>query len=299
MAATKNRLFKLGFLSVSSLLLLPTVFGTSFSLRALKTSAGSLGYWSFGLILTGLLLMSNSLNVAILYGSCMLCVGLYCELEDMDLSREWSAFWSLTLMSIFGAAGTSFWMATIGDGWREELTQILQAPLGQILAINPDLELTALDLAYRLPAFAFLLFSFWIFIALRLEKPLLNWLKLPTRQTKPLYSFTANDAVVWVFMLSLLGMFVKHEITWLKVSSENILSATMTIYFFQGLSVVAVGFKKYKVRLVSRALSYLLIIVANQLIGIICMLGLVDYWVEFRSRWNSEKTQKHVKEEVF
>lgn len=299
MSRKLSHILRLAILVVGALLLLPTVIGTSAPLRALKSAAGSFIYWGVSFTLTGFLLLVSGMGLALVFASCTLCIGLYAELEDMELSREWSAFWSLTLVSIFGIAGSLFWTASVGDVWRSELTELMAAPLAQIQVLNPSLEIKPMELAYRIPAFIFVLFSFWIFLSLRLENSILKFANFKPISRKPLYNFTANDVVIWVFLTSLLGIFVKHEILPLKIFAENVLSVTMTIYFFQGLSVVAAGFKKFKVGALTRGCIYALVIIANQLLGVICMLGLVDYWAEFRIRWSSQKPQKNMKEEVF
>jgi uncharacterized protein YybS (DUF2232 family) len=69
----------------------------------------------------------------------------------------------------------------------------------------------------------------------------------------------------------------------LQMIATNIVSLSVILYFLQGLAVTIVFLKVTRAGFFTRALTVLVIMVGQGLL-ILGVLGLVDYWLDFRGR---------------
>ena len=69
----------------------------------------------------------------------------------------------------------------------------------------------------------------------------------------------------------------------------------MGLYFFQGLAVLEVAFRIFRTGAFWRFVIYFFIV--GQLFLLLSAVGLIDYWVDFRSRmrraYRREENRKH------
>jgi uncharacterized protein YybS (DUF2232 family) len=103
--------------------------------------------------------------------------------------------------------------------------------------------------------------------------------------------FRAPDACVWMMIVAILGAFLKHDFSEIKVVSTNLLNVLVVVYFFQGLAIVSYVFEALKVSPLWRGIWYLLILV--QLFLMVSLVGFVDFWLEFRERLSRKSTQEN------
>jgi len=74
-----------------------------------------------------------------------------------------------------------------------------------------------------------------------------------------------------------------------KVCGENALLVLSSIYFFQGLAIVAFYFRKLKVHAFIRWITYILLCIQWYGLIIIVVIGLSDVWFNLRARVSSGK----------
>ncbi|ASD65333.1 hypothetical protein [Bdellovibrio bacteriovorus] len=74
----------------------------------------------------------------------------------------------------------------------------------------------------------------------------------------------------------------------IAILAVNILNVAIVLYFFQGLAVLEVFLNSMRAGLFIRVLTY--IILVGQLLPILAVVGLIDYWVDFRARLRKMKT---------
>ena len=163
-----------------------------------------------------------------------------------------------------------------------QLTEYIQSLLGdKITSSNIQLILT------QIPAFLFL--GPWYLIAMVL--PRLPKGEHPFTVThQKLSKFQVPSWGIWVFVISLFLTFVKiglpKEFYTLGVNLFNI---SIGIFFLQGFYVVQHWLQKYRIRTYYKILIWILIVFYFFIT--ISLLGLFDYWVDFRKSKQKKKVK--------
>ncbi|MEZ4871422.1 MAG: DUF2232 domain-containing protein [Bdellovibrionales bacterium] len=98
-----------------------------------------------------------------------------------------------------------------------------------------------------------------------------------------LNEFRLHDSVIWIFIASLLGSFWEFNNELVKIISTNALNVTVLLLFLQGIAVMSKFFQIFRVGTFWRVFWTVLLIVQLS-IGIV-LLGLIDYWLDFRLRF--------------
>ena len=88
------------------------------------------------------------------------------------------------------------------------------------------------------------------------------------------------EPLVWLVIISGITVFLLPAPT--RLIGLNVLIVCTTIYFFQGLAIVASLLNKWSVPKLIRVLIYALIFIQTYGIIILSFLGLVDVWADFR-----------------
>ena len=111
-----------------------------------------------------------------------------------------------------------------------------------------------------------------------------NWLlkKKDKKLTKwPDYTeWSLPEPLVWLVIIAGIAVFLLSAP--MSIIGLNILIVCATVYFFQGLAIVASLMNKWSVPMLIRVLIYALIFIQTYGIIILSFLGLADVWADFR-----------------
>jgi len=88
------------------------------------------------------------------------------------------------------------------------------------------------------------------------------------------------EPLVWLVIAA--GLMVIFPLDDLKLVGVNLLIVTGTIYFFQGLAIVAFYFAKWKLPFFAKGLIYILMFLQLFTSIAVAILGLFDIWFDFR-----------------
>lgn len=257
-------------------------------LKVIRREWGRLPYWSSGLALSGLLYAGNLRPLGLAFLSLVLLIGIFSEIEEMGLSVMVSGFFTLLINSMLGAGSFALWVYYTGPKWSQQLQDILQTMLKPLVDINPKLQISYYDLMLQLPSVVLILWMVAIYLAVWLENRLAPNDSLTTKDQ--LSRVSMPDPVVWMFIIALLGAFGGHGLGALEAMSVNILNVCFMLFFFQGIAVVAKFFESVRMGLFWQFMFTVLIIV--HLFLLVSLLGLIDYWVDFRSRIEKRGNQE-------
>ena len=92
--------------------------------------------------------------------------------------------------------------------------------------------------------------------------------------------WTLPEPLVWLVIMAGVSVFLLPEP--MSTIGLNILIVCITVYFFQGLAIVASLLNKWSVPMLIRVLIYALIFIQTYGIIILSFLGLADVWADFR-----------------
>jgi hypothetical protein len=227
-----------------------------------------------------------------------LTVGVYQELEERGHANFWTACFSIALGSLVILMGPQIWSQVLGlnlvDGLKESFEAITKqlsngkglsdygisadAIIGQIPSMVIVMEITALAFALMLDR------RFAVLSGLRYER---------IASQMRLLEFRVPDYAIWIVMISFLFSFLKSTPPGVSVVALNVFNVMMGMYLFQGLAVLEMSFLAFRIGSFIRLLIY--VFVVGQLFFLLSVVGVIDYWVDFRQRlkrWKlSERSQ--------
>ncbi|MGZ5279494.1 MAG: DUF2232 domain-containing protein [Pseudobdellovibrionaceae bacterium] len=278
-----------------------TFLGTPL-LRVLRNVFGPWKYWLSGFLISTVLVISSPifLLLGFMILSLWVTVGVYQEFEERGHASFWTACFSIGLGSALLILGPHLWTQALGlnlvdsiKGSLEELARqsmggkglseygmSSEAIVGQIPSMLIVVQTASLAFALMLDR------KFAVLVGLRFEK---------IASQMRLLEFRVPDFMVWITMLSFLFSFIKMPQAWMSVTALNVFVVMMGLYFFQGLAVLELTFLVFRVGAFARLLLYLFVV--GQLFFLLSVVGVIDYWVDFRhrvKRWKlSEKDQNN------
>ncbi len=276
----------LGFVTT----VLTIVFGTPF-LRVLHKGFKPLWYWSFGLLVTSLFIWAQSMMFASLVGSVWLLVGSYGEFEKRGLGWKKSSVLSLLISTIVMVAGFMSAFKTFGITSWDRYVLIISEVLENFRKMSPALKFDPNIIAEQTPSVVVSLLVLGLAKALIFEKATARYFKVSVDKIASelkLLEFRLPDSVIWIFLLSFLFSLVSFGVPWLATVGFNIVNVGVILFFFQGLAALEVFFMVMKTGFIFRFLTY--IILVGYLFVLLSVVGLIDYWVDFRARMRRLQT---------
>lgn len=161
--------------------------------------------------------------------------------------------------------------------------------LTQLQSLNPNMELELDALMQQIPSILIILLTIIVWFMLLGESFLARRGAYNFDSIKPsesLKEFKVPEWAIWPSLTVLLFSFVDFGHAYLNTIAVNGLNICIVLYFFQGLAVIASYFHQSKFSLFWRCFWYLLLVF--QMFPMVSILGLADYWLEFRNRMFSK-----------
>lgn len=266
----------------------------SVALKVLRHTIGRLGYWSLCATITALLFAAQANPLAIAFLSLVVLIGFFTELEDLHLSFMVSAFFTLLLNSLIAGGAVALWISRVGPKWSQTVQATLESLFKPLVSLNASLQINYADVMVQLPSVLLILWIVAIYLSVLLESRLNSVDPKPLDGGAPtmrqqLADLRLPDGVVWLFIGALLGAFGGFDVRGLEAVSVNILNVSFVLFFFQGIAVVAKFFEKLRMGSFWQFVFMLLIVV--HLFLFVSLVGLTDYWMDFRTRMNKRTTE--------
>ncbi len=285
-------------LLIAAILLSATVFVlATIPIFLLRISLGASKFIVFtGLVILGLLLLHESIVWIPLLVATIL-VGLYQQAKELDCGLAQAG-----LVSILGTTGlVSFFLGLyvhITDldliALVNDKTQLFLTALKQMQP-NVTIELDTLVAQIPSAMVMILLFSLWfglIGIKYLAAGGRLKGLGGITNQKSEqiiatkLREFELPSFVIWIALPVIAVTFIEFDLVEIKLIAGNILNILLVLYFFHGLSIIAVFFRVTEVGIFWRVFWYIILTV--QMFLLVSSLGFADFWMNFRSKINKK-----------
>lgn len=264
-----------------------TFFVGGTPLKALRRGLGRTPFWAAGMAVATLLIAVHWVLMGVAFLSLVILIGLFGEWEEMGLSFLASSFFSLLVTGLIGAGGFALWVYSFGAEWKSFLLSRIDLWLKPALQMSPNIKVNPYDIMMQLPSIVVIGWMVALYLAVLLERRV----RPPYGESVPhpqhflrreLFRIHVPTAVIWVFILALLGAFSDYNVKWLEMLSVNFLNVCLMLFFFQGLAVVLRLFEMLKVGVLWQILLMVLFIV--QLFLVVSLVGLIDHWIDFRGR---------------
>ncbi len=248
------------------------------SLKILRGKSGRLIYWGLTTVLCSLLFALQFKMLALAYLSLVLLVGIFAELEELNLNFNVSSFFTLVINGLIWSGVFAAWISITGPKWSTQLLTAVEEMLKPLEVYNPGLQIKYYDLMLQLPSIILMMWAAALYLASLLE----SRINQDGARRDQLKEFRVHDVVVWTFIVSLLGKFGGFTNQVVEVVCANALNVCFMLFFFQGIAVVTRSFEKIRMAPVWQALFMVLIVV--YLFLFVSVLGLMDYWFDFRAK---------------
>ncbi len=272
-------------LSLSTVLAPTTVLFGGLPMRVLWRGFGRRAYWAGLLAVSALMIASGGFSAGIMILSLAVLIGVYCEVEDHGSSTFSAGLVSILASLGVGGIAVGGWLYQSHTGLMKELRAAVDPMTAQVAQLNPSLHVTTDSIVQGLPSGTLVMLMLTLSLAAICEPGLVSLFKLRRANyliRAKLTQFQAPDFVVWILIGSAFAAFFKHGQAAVAYGATQALYVLATIYFFQGLAVVVQAFRAFRVSPFWQILWYTMIVL--QLFLFVSVLGLVDYWLDFRLR---------------
>lgn len=264
--------------TVGVLLALKFTLLAALPLRFFRLSYGRVVYYCISLSSFCFLLGLRKIEWAITYVTLALLVGAYSEMESKTpKTLVLNASVALITAVTASVGSMTFWAYNSGLNLVNFLAMKYSVWLEPLLELPQwtHLDFDIQSLFWFFPGALGLMCMFALFISLSVfSRP------SPFHSPLKLKDFRLPDVCVWFFIPSLAGTFLLETLTPLHVISVNSLILLLGIFFFQGLAVLTSLMDRYRVQGVWRLL--LLFFIFFQGLIFVSIVGLIDFWADFR-----------------
>ncbi len=252
-------------------------------LRALSVTAKPKFFWTSGIVLTAALLAGGLTLASIYISAIWMTLGLYSEFEKRGVNWRTAALFSLTAAILFSSA---YYSLTIKYLDQQNILSELLTPLQQTVnKAFPDNPIEIVTLKSYVPGLFFAMLLSSLALGFMLEAKVNRLFSL--RQVRIASAlrwleFRLPDLFIWTSLFAALFSLVPVGIPVLQKMSLNIVIVSVVAYFFQGLAVTEFLTRTFRFGPFSKMILYILIVL--QLAPAIVLIGIIDYWADFRKR---------------
>ncbi len=224
-----------------------------------------LGFVELGFVFAILSLMVGLNNEALLYGHTYFTAITFAVGSCLSLSFLSTWLWALY-------SGFSF--VDKVQIYLDKGIQQVQWPQETLKMLNQT------DILIYVPSMVIFLSILSLVVSLLFEKKVSNWMHVRIPFRRSLIGFQVPEFVIWFFIFSLLGSFMKENAPLVWKISVNVLYVSTLAYFFQGLAVILKYFHVFRLSIFWRVTITLLLIL--YLPFLLSLIGVLDYWIHFR-----------------
>lgn len=239
-------------------------------------------FWLVGIVFIPALFFLQMNLVAIYAGAIWMTLGLYSELEKKGISWKKSSALSVFAGALFGVLSYLALARWSHDPTlANEITEPLTTSLKQVL---PDENFETKAVIIYMPGLLAAALISALAVSLAFEAPIFHAFKLKREKLASglrWLEFRLPDLFIWTSLFSFLFSIVETT-KYLQIVAINFSVAAIVAFFFQGLSVFEFATRMYQVGRLSKLLLYALIIFWA--LPFVAIIGIADYWVDFRRR---------------
>lgn len=271
--------------SLSILLSMLTVIMGAPLLRVLRQAYGPKAFWLLGVGVTGAAWLLNTQPLALFLGSIWMTLGTYMELEQKGIGWWISGIIGVLTGVMAALAGIFGAFKINGINTQAEVQKLVEQFTARVTEINPAIKLDPMILLQQVPSAVAIILILALGMGLIFERRVFSWLNLPREKIASqlkLLEYRVPDYFIWIAMTAFLLTMVSFGGKAIVVLALNILNVAIVLYFFQGLAVLEVLLNSMRAGVFTRVLTY--IILVGQLLPLLSVIGLIDYWLDFRGR---------------
>ena len=265
-------------------------------LRTLSVTVKGRIFWMIGTVLVASLFAIGSQNylvseTAVYVGATWMTLGAYNELEKRGINWKTSGLISLIVGLLFALAG---YFLVMKHQSSEDVLQRIVEPLRQAMVeMYPNFDMTQLKFENFILGMLGGFLASAILVSLIFEAKIARLFNIRRERIVTglrWLEFRLPDAVIWTVLISAFVLVQSWmEVEGLRILAINLLLVFVAPLFFQGMAVVEFMLIITRSGPILRSITYLIMIL--QLMPFVVLLGLVDYWADFRRLFRKRTKQ--------
>lgn len=229
-------------------------------------------------------------ELSLQYSCICLLIGLYREMEELKLSI-FMASCVAVMMTAGGGLFAFISYAQVMGYQLQTLTKEGLSPLLTMIQQIPQFQAATMSqLLWHMPALIVVGLTSIIFVSISISLS-----PLSQSDRSKLQMFKLPDWMIWTFIGSLAGSFLIPSPEWFGLVMRNFLIVSVASFFYQGLAVMTYFLNRYKIYGLWRWILYPIVFLQAFASLSVIILGLLDYWFEFRTQ-NLIETNKTTKD---
>jgi len=269
-------------------------------LRIVRNVYGPFAFWIPAVLMTGALFAGSMGTMGLLMLSVWLAVGIFSEFEARGYGSFWPAMLAIAVATLVSWQGPvvlgSYMGPSVGPSLQESLKTLVER-----IESNPQqkewLEIVGIapqTLMGQVPSMLGIVFMMCLAMSLILARRISGLFGVRYEQiagTGRLLDFRIPDALAIVLIVSFLFSFLNVKEPLVNIVALNVLQFLVGLYFFQGLCVLETAFLIFRVDPLIKIAVYILIVA--QLFFLLSLIGLADFWLDFRTRMRNWKLRRN------
>lgn len=274
----------IGLFSLVALLVGFTGLFAAVPMRTLRRVYGRLPFWLAGLAMAGAFLAAAMPAQGTFLLLLTLLIGVYAEVEAHGETVFSSALVAVLTSLGLTAVGATLLLKRNGSSVMLEAKAYLAQATAEAMKVNPDVVVDPEMLMRTMSAAIVITLIVGLALALVWDRHVSALFRLPRPSLQigdALRAFHAPDIFVWVTTASIFAAYYKHGNALAETIGLNVFYTMFAIFFFQGVAVVAQGFRTFKVGPVWQTIWVVMMVIQFYAVA---FLGFADFWIDFRSR---------------
>ena len=277
---------------VTVFLSLTTVIVATIPLVILRRDFGRWFYSGLILLAALILAVSGQRESASVLLMAFILVGVYVEASELGMSYLYSG--AVSVMFVAGSlyCGGHFWLRSQGSNFRLFFVEKIEVFSKQLQSMDPNIKIDVGTIVAQAPSAMIIILAASVWLAMLWDARMFQRKNGNEEKegARGLETFRAPEWYVWVFLVAVVGTFFDFGSEPAKMVAANILNLSILLYFFQGIAVVGMFFRKQKMGPFWQALGYFVLIA--QLFLFVAMLGFVDLWIDLRTKMIKKSEQR-------
>jgi len=256
-------------------------------LRTLSVTVKGRIFWLIGTVLVASLFAIGTQNylvseTAVYVGATWMTLGAYSELEKRGINWKVSGLFSLVIGLLFALAG---YFLVMKNQSSEDVLQRIVEPLRKATTeMYPNFDMTHLKFENFILGMLGGFLASAILVSIIFEPKIARLFNIKRERFVTglrWLEFRLPDAVIWTVLISVFVLVQNWvDLEQLRILAINLLLVFMAPLFFQGVAVVEFLLRISRSGPIMRSITYMIMIL--QLMPFVVLLGLVDYWADFR-----------------
>jgi hypothetical protein len=275
----------IGLIALTAVLTAFTGILAAVPMRVSRRVFGRVPFWFSSLALAGAFFAMHALDKGVLALLLTVLVGVYAEVEEHGEGVFVSGLTAVCLSLGLTAVAATLWLMRSGSSLIGQTKAYAVAMVEEMTKMNPDVQIDVETLVRTMPSAIVITLVLALGIALiwdRVVSAMFRIERAPVTVSDSLRAFALPDVFVWLTTASIFAAYYKHGNALAETIGLNVFYTMVALYFFQGVAVIAQGFRAFKVGPVWQVIWAIMIILQFYAVAFV---GFADFWIGFRSRF--------------